>query len=77
MTEAVAAPRRILGFGAWLAPKDAQALEGAVERLRQAAARAFAWRSPASPGAISTPTAARSAAAPCCASAKSPATGWS
>lgn len=29
-----ASPRRILGFGAWLAPKDAQDLEAAVDRLR-------------------------------------------
>ncbi|MCC3244540.1 PAS-domain containing protein [Methylocystis sp. WRRC1] len=28
-------PRRILGFGAWLAPKDAQDLEAAVESLRR------------------------------------------
>ncbi|WP_246716753.1 MULTISPECIES: ATP-binding protein [unclassified Methylocystis] len=35
MTGAVAAPRRILSFGAWLAPKDAQALESAVDRLRK------------------------------------------
>ncbi|MBG0793977.1 PAS-domain containing protein [Methylocystis sp. H62] len=35
MTGAVAAPRRILSFGAWLAPKDAQALENAVDRLRK------------------------------------------
>ncbi|WP_428380798.1 ATP-binding protein [Methylocystis sp.] len=35
MTGAVAAPRRILSFGAWLAPKHAEELESAVERLRQ------------------------------------------
>lgn len=35
LTEAVAAPRRILAFGAWLAPKDAQELENAVDRLRR------------------------------------------
>jgi len=33
--EAAAAPRRILAFGAWLTPGDAQALEGAVDRLRK------------------------------------------
>jgi len=35
MTGAVAAPRRILSFGAWLAPKNAEELEAAVERLRR------------------------------------------
>ncbi|MBM3577382.1 MAG: PAS domain-containing protein [Alphaproteobacteria bacterium] len=35
MTGAAAAPRRLLDFSAWLAPKDAQELEGAVERLRK------------------------------------------
>ncbi len=29
------APRRVLGFGAWLSPEPAQRLETAVERLRQ------------------------------------------
>ncbi|WP_424363108.1 ATP-binding protein [Methylocystis parvus] len=33
--EAAAAPRRILAFGTWLTPADAQALEAAVDRLRQ------------------------------------------
>ncbi|WP_442756592.1 ATP-binding protein [Methylocystis sp. JAN1] len=33
--EAAVAPRRILAFGAWLAPADAQALEAAVDRLRK------------------------------------------
>ncbi|RNJ51325.1 ATP-binding protein [Methylocystis hirsuta] len=35
MTGAVAAPRRLLSFGAWLAPRDAEALESAVDRLRK------------------------------------------
>ena len=35
MTGAAAAPRRILNFDAWLAPKDAAELESAVERLRR------------------------------------------
>ncbi|MGE3264331.1 ATP-binding protein [Methylocystis sp.] len=35
MTGAAAAPRRILNFDAWLAPKDALELESAVERLRK------------------------------------------
>jgi signal transduction histidine kinase len=35
MTGAVAAPRRILSFGAWLAQNDARELESAVERLRR------------------------------------------
>src|SRR3970282_2929857 len=39
MTGAVAAPRRILRCGAWLAPKDAQALESAVARLRKSGER--------------------------------------
>lgn len=30
-----ASPRRILGFGAWLAAKDAQELEAAIDRLRR------------------------------------------
>ncbi len=29
------APRRVLAFGSWLAPADAQALEAAVDRLRE------------------------------------------
>jgi signal transduction histidine kinase len=33
--EAAAAPRRILAFGTWLVPSDAQALEAAVDRLRK------------------------------------------
>ncbi|QGM99465.1 PAS domain-containing protein [Methylocystis parvus] len=33
--ETAAAPRRILAFGTWLAPADAQALEAAVDRLRK------------------------------------------
>ncbi len=36
LAEVVAAPRRILGFGAWLQPQDASALEAAVDRLRGA-----------------------------------------
>ncbi len=34
LVDADGAPRRLLAFGAWLAPKDAQALEAAVGRLR-------------------------------------------
>ena len=33
--EASAAARRVLSFGSWLAPADAQALEAAVDRLRK------------------------------------------
>lgn len=35
LAEVAAAPRRILAFGSWLAAKDAQALEAAVDRLRK------------------------------------------
>lgn len=35
MTGAAVAPRRLLDFGAWLAPKDAEGLESAVDRLRR------------------------------------------
>ncbi|MEF3364919.1 ATP-binding protein [Methylocystis sp. 9N] len=35
LADAVPTPRRVLAFGAWLDPKDAQALESAVDRLRQ------------------------------------------
>ncbi|HKG77392.1 MAG TPA: PAS-domain containing protein [Beijerinckiaceae bacterium] len=31
----IAAPRRVLAFGSWLAPADVPALEGAIERLKQ------------------------------------------
>ncbi|PPD42726.1 MAG: two-component sensor histidine kinase [Methylocystis sp.] len=33
--DAAVAPRRVLAFGSWLAAKDAQELEAAVERLRE------------------------------------------
>jgi signal transduction histidine kinase len=35
LVEAGAAPRRVLAFGSWLMPKDAQDIEAAVERLRK------------------------------------------
>lgn len=35
VSEAAAAPRRILAFGSWLAPADAQQLDAAVDRLRK------------------------------------------
>jgi signal transduction histidine kinase len=35
VSETAAGPRRILAFGTWLVPSDAQALEAAVDRLRK------------------------------------------
>ncbi len=72
-----APPRRLLAFGAWLAPKDAQALDAALDRLRKngrslsPVARRF-FRA-----LFRRRRAALSAAAPCCESAKSRVTGWS
>ena len=67
-------PEKFLRFGQWLEPNSAAVLKPAIDALFKSRPAVQPHRADASPAATSRPRDARPAAAPCCASATSPAT---